>query len=213
MFRSPLTSVRVHPDDYRLLKVVRKYRNPEQSLVVSFLRSWRFCSLYPDPQYFLPLFVPNALTSVSNQYSDSKHCPESRVRLLHPVPFSFDLCSCASRRRSAVESEYSVALLHDSLGVALDDERIKAAYQIGSIPLDWALGAFNMQSTADSDVQNHNLLWVKLSGTDLLPGDVVSIGCSSGQNGEEKSVPADMLISPGSSIVNDAILTGEPTPQ
>ncbi|KAI9101493.1 hypothetical protein K1719_023975 [Acacia pycnantha] len=34
LFRSPLTSVRVHPDDDRPLKVVRKYRNPEQSLVV-----------------------------------------------------------------------------------------------------------------------------------------------------------------------------------
>ncbi|KAI9105188.1 hypothetical protein K1719_022717 [Acacia pycnantha] len=33
------------------------------------------------------------------------------------------------------------------------------------------------------------------------------------QNGEEKSVPADMLISPRSAIVNEAIVTGEPTPQ
>ncbi|KAL1301240.1 hypothetical protein AAHE18_18G238500 [Arachis hypogaea] len=55
--------------------------------------------------------------------------------------------------------------------------------------------------------------WVKLSGTDLLPGDVVSIGRSSGQNGEEKSVPADMLILAGNAIVNEAILTGESTPQ
>ncbi|KAK2391289.1 putative manganese-transporting ATPase pdr2 [Trifolium repens] len=55
--------------------------------------------------------------------------------------------------------------------------------------------------------------WVKISGTDLLPGDVVSIGRSSGQNGEEKSVPADMLILAGSAIVNEAILTGESTPQ
>lgn len=54
---------------------------------------------------------------------------------------------------------------------------------------------------------------MKLSGTDLLPGDVVSIGRSSGQNGEEKSVPADMLILAGSAIVNEAILTGESTPQ
>ncbi|KAL5979329.1 putative manganese-transporting ATPase pdr2 [Asimina triloba] len=57
------------------------------------------------------------------------------------------------------------------------------------------------------------LWWVKLTGTDLLPGDVVSIGRSSGQNGEEKSVPADMLIIAGSAIVNEAILTGESTPQ
>ncbi|KHN02623.1 Putative cation-transporting ATPase, partial [Glycine soja] len=55
--------------------------------------------------------------------------------------------------------------------------------------------------------------WVKLSGTELLPEDVVSIGRSSGQNGEEKSVPADMLLLAGSVIVNEAILTGESTPQ
>ncbi|GMH17830.1 hypothetical protein Nepgr_019671 [Nepenthes gracilis] len=55
--------------------------------------------------------------------------------------------------------------------------------------------------------------WVKLSGTDLLPGDVVSIGRSSGQNGEDNSVPADMLLLTGSAIVNEAILTGESTPQ
>ncbi|XP_048327551.1 probable manganese-transporting ATPase PDR2 isoform X2 [Ziziphus jujuba] len=55
--------------------------------------------------------------------------------------------------------------------------------------------------------------WVKLSGTELLPGDVVSIGRSSGQHGEDKSVPADMLLLAGSAIVNEAILTGESTPQ
>ncbi|KAF8022985.1 hypothetical protein BT93_F0484 [Corymbia citriodora subsp. variegata] len=55
--------------------------------------------------------------------------------------------------------------------------------------------------------------WLKLPGTDLLPGDIVSIGRSSGQNGEDKSVPADMLILAGTAIVNEAILTGESTPQ
>ncbi|KAM1065485.1 hypothetical protein ACFX2B_020789 [Malus domestica] len=42
-------------------------------------------------------------------------------------------------------SAYAVALLHDSLGLALDDERIGFANQVGSIPLDWALGAFILQ--------------------------------------------------------------------
>lgn len=55
--------------------------------------------------------------------------------------------------------------------------------------------------------------WVKLSGTELLPGDVVSIGRSSGPSGEDKNVPADMLILAGNAIVNEAILTGESTPQ
>ncbi|KAK4273687.1 hypothetical protein QN277_017031 [Acacia crassicarpa] len=61
--------------------------------------------------------------------------------------------------------------------------------------------------------QQIRIRWVKLSGSDLLPMDVVSSGCSSGQNGEKKSVPANMLISPRSAIVNEAILTGKPTSQ
>ncbi|XP_024977982.1 probable manganese-transporting ATPase PDR2 [Cynara cardunculus var. scolymus] len=55
--------------------------------------------------------------------------------------------------------------------------------------------------------------WTKISGTDLLPGDVVSVGRAAGHDGEEKSVPADMLILAGTAIVNEAILTGESTPQ
>ncbi|KAF3431464.1 hypothetical protein FNV43_RR26195 [Rhamnella rubrinervis] len=46
-------------------------------------------------------------------------------------------------------SAYIVALLHDSFGIALDEERISVANQVESIPLDWALGAFILQSTSD----------------------------------------------------------------
>lgn len=55
--------------------------------------------------------------------------------------------------------------------------------------------------------------WTKVAGTELLPGDVVFIGRTAGQDGEEKSVPADMLILAGTAILNEAILTGESTPQ
>lgn len=55
--------------------------------------------------------------------------------------------------------------------------------------------------------------WVKLSGVDLLPGDVVSIGRQVGQGAEEKTIPADMLLLAGSAITNEALLTGESTPQ
>ncbi|XP_009360337.2 probable apyrase 6 isoform X1 [Pyrus x bretschneideri] len=55
-------------------------------------------------------------------------------------------------------SAYAVALLHDSLGIALDDERIGFANQVGSIPLDWALGAFILQSTSDLDVGHSDWL-------------------------------------------------------
>ncbi|BBM99987.1 manganese-transporting P-type ATPase [Marchantia polymorpha subsp. ruderalis] len=55
--------------------------------------------------------------------------------------------------------------------------------------------------------------WMKLSGMDLLPGDVVSIGRPTGQGSEERTVPADMLLIAGSAIANEALLTGESTPQ
>lgn len=44
---------------------------------------------------------------------------------------------------------YIVALLHDSLGVPLDDKRIEYSNQVGGIQVEWALGAFitNIQST------------------------------------------------------------------
>ncbi|KAM0054076.1 putative 1,3-beta-glucan synthase [Helianthus debilis subsp. tardiflorus] len=55
--------------------------------------------------------------------------------------------------------------------------------------------------------------WTKIARTDLLPGDVLSVSRAAGQDGEEKSVPADMLILAGTAVVNKAILTGESTPQ
>ncbi|XP_052200135.1 probable apyrase 6 [Diospyros lotus] len=60
--------------------------------------------------------------------------------------------------RYCFSSAYIVALLHDSLGIALDDERIRYANQVGHIPLDWALGAFILQSTADSIAEHPN--WI-----------------------------------------------------
>eukprot|EP00257_Ricinus_communis_P018158 XP_015576788.1 probable apyrase 6 [Ricinus communis] len=56
--------------------------------------------------------------------------------------------------RYCFSSAYIVALLHDSLGIALDDERIGYANEVGNMPLDWALGAFILQSTAELDMQH-----------------------------------------------------------
>lgn len=53
--------------------------------------------------------------------------------------------------RYCFSSAYIVALLHDSLGISLDDERIGFANQVENIPLDWPLGAFILQSTGVLD--------------------------------------------------------------
>ncbi|XP_014520984.1 probable apyrase 6 isoform X1 [Vigna radiata var. radiata] len=76
--------------------------------------------------------------------------------------------------RYCFSSAYIVALLHDSLGIALDDERVKVANQVGSIPLDWALGAFILQTTADADIQNHN--WIATIFSDESPTLLSIIG-------------------------------------
>ncbi|KAK4758828.1 hypothetical protein SAY87_020129 [Trapa incisa] len=48
-------------------------------------------------------------------------------------------------------SAYIVALLHDSLGISLDDRRIRFTNQVGNVPLDWALGAFILRNSESVD--------------------------------------------------------------
>jgi cation-transporting ATPase 13A1 len=50
--------------------------------------------------------------------------------------------------------------------------------------------------------------WSEVSTTDLLPGDLVSIARSK----EDSATPCDLLLLSGSTIVNEAMLSGESTP-
>lgn len=45
--------------------------------------------------------------------------------------------------------------------------RIEVAKQVGNIPLDWALGAFIIQSTAELDVENPS--WIATIISDESP--------------------------------------------
>ncbi|WVZ12418.1 hypothetical protein V8G54_016948 [Vigna mungo] len=51
---------------------------------------------------------------------------------------------------------------------------VKVANQVGSIPLDWALGAFILQTTADADIQNRN--WIATIFSDESPTLLSIIG-------------------------------------
>ncbi|KAJ4840642.1 hypothetical protein Tsubulata_034196 [Turnera subulata] len=80
-------------------------------------------------------------------------------------------------------SAYIVALLHDSLGIAVDDERqvllyrIAFANHVGNIPLDWALGAFILQSGAAAvDLQQPD--WIATVISDDSPTLISLIGIS-----------------------------------
>ncbi|CAN0923654.1 Probable apyrase 6 [Linum grandiflorum] len=58
--------------------------------------------------------------------------------------------------RYCFSSAYIVALLHDTLGIALDDEQIGYGNHVGNIPLDWAVGAFILLSTSSHDTQHQS---------------------------------------------------------
>ncbi|KAG0476219.1 hypothetical protein HPP92_013060 [Vanilla planifolia] len=62
--------------------------------------------------------------------------------------------------RYCFSSAYIVALLHDCLGIAMNDSRIMFSNQVGEVPLDWALGAFIMQKTSDGAAASRRLFVV-----------------------------------------------------
>ncbi|CCH46424.1 putative membrane protein [Wickerhamomyces ciferrii] len=53
-----------------------------------------------------------------------------------------------------------------------------------------------------------NNKWEEISTIDLLPGDVVSIT----RTADESAIPCDLILTDGSAIVNEAMLSGESTP-
>ncbi|KAJ6429426.1 hypothetical protein OIU84_020952 [Salix udensis] len=71
-------------------------------------------------------------------------------------------------------SAYIVALLHDSLGIAVDDPRIEFANQVGNIPLDWALGAFILHTNAALDMEHSD--WIATIISDDSPTLLSLIG-------------------------------------
>ncbi|XP_024007324.1 probable apyrase 6 isoform X2 [Eutrema salsugineum] len=96
---------------------------------------------------------------LSNMISaGERFCGEdwSKLRVKDPSLEEDDLL------RYCFSSAYIVSLLHDTLGIPLDDERVGFASQAGdNIPLDWALGAFILQTETSTSQQaaSSNLHW------------------------------------------------------
>ncbi|KAJ2163078.1 putative cation-transporting ATPase 1 [Coemansia sp. RSA 552] len=52
-------------------------------------------------------------------------------------------------------------------------------------------------------------VWAEVSTEELVPGDLISVG----RSGEDSGTPCDVVVVGGSCIVNEAMLSGESTPQ
>ncbi|XP_010527907.1 PREDICTED: probable apyrase 6 isoform X1 [Tarenaya hassleriana] len=90
-------------------------------------------------------------------FAGEKFCGEdwSKLRVKNPSLEDEDLL------RYCFSSAYIAALLHDSLGISPDDGRVIFTNQAGEIPLDWALGAFilNTAMTISHASPHHRLAW------------------------------------------------------
>lgn len=73
---------------------------------------------------------------------------------------------------------YIVALLHDTLGVDMNDDRIRFTNQVGDVPLDWALGAliFHMERDHFGEVPPAWLLGDEAFRIFSIAGCVVLVG-------------------------------------
>ncbi|KNA22872.1 hypothetical protein SOVF_029810 [Spinacia oleracea] len=73
-------------------------------------------------------------------------------------------------------SAYIVALLHDSLDIAFDDTSIGYTNQVENIPLDWALGAFILQTTGA--INGANSGWIASLISDNFPNAFIIMGAA-----------------------------------
>lgn len=71
------------------------------------------------------------------------------------------------------------------------------------------MGEFRTMGVKPFDIYTYrDNKWIKIETKELLPGDLVSIT----RTGDEFAIPCDLILTDGSAIVNEAMLSGESTP-
>ncbi|OVA13758.1 Nucleoside phosphatase GDA1/CD39 [Macleaya cordata] len=130
-----------------LQKGTDKCLHPPCKIVSSFLPELRGNPVHPDKLFYTSEFfglVPKA--SMAELEAAGRHYCEDDWEKLKDEHQGIDELDLL---RYCFSSAYIVALLHDGLGIPMNDKRIGFANQAGSIPLDWTLGAFIYQSVVD----------------------------------------------------------------
>ncbi|KAJ4970568.1 hypothetical protein NE237_003667 [Protea cynaroides] len=124
-------------------------------IVSSFLPKLRGKPVSPENFFYTSEFfglVPKASLS-ELEVAGVRYCEDdwSKLKEEHRGIDEVDLS------RYCFSSAYIVALLHDSLGIHMDDKRIGFANQAGGTPLDWTLGAFILQTVDPLELEPENL--------------------------------------------------------
>ncbi|KAK4607152.1 hypothetical protein RGQ29_001108 [Quercus rubra] len=83
-----------------------------------------------------------ALALIKRKKAGQHYCEDdwSKLRIQHQNIDDLDLS------RYCFSSAYMMALLHDSLGIPMNEKRVGFANHTGSIPLDWTFGAFIVET-------------------------------------------------------------------
>ncbi|KAK6931241.1 Nucleoside phosphatase GDA1/CD39 [Dillenia turbinata] len=134
------------------------------------LCSYQHCSVGST---FVPKLQGKFLATENFFYTSKRFCEEDWSNLKRKYQ-SFDEDALV---HYCFSSAYIVALLHDGFGIPMEDARIKITNQVENVPLDWALGAFILQSTTSLKIEQSSWISTFISdgSSTLLSLVVISI--------------------------------------
>ncbi|KAK1319544.1 putative apyrase 6 [Acorus calamus] len=142
-----------------VLALLQKGQNtctrPPCNIISSFLPEYQGKALSVDSFFYTSeLFGLVQKASLSDLESAAQqYCEDDWDKLKK----THDGIDEADLLRYCFSSVYMVALLHNGLGIPMDAKRIGFANPEGSVPLDWTLGAFILQTVAEPEVELDNL--------------------------------------------------------
>ncbi|CAL9150676.1 probable apyrase 6 [Musa acuminata AAA Group] len=113
--------------------------------------------------YISELFGMTPKASLSDVEAAGRHYCEDHWVSLKEEHFGIDEMDL---KKYCFSSAFMVSLLHDGLGIPMEEKRIGFAVPTGSSPLDWTLGAFILQTVVETESGAETI--TNIAGSDTL---------------------------------------------
>ncbi|URE15293.1 GDA1/CD39 (nucleoside phosphatase) family [Musa troglodytarum] len=113
--------------------------------------------------YISELFGMTPKASLSDVEATGHHYCEDHWVSLKEEHFGIDEMDL---KKYCFSSAFMVSLLHDSLGIPMEEKRIGFAVPTGSSPLDWTLGTFILQTVVETESGAETI--TNIAGSDTL---------------------------------------------